>query len=243
VAEPLLELAGVSKRFGGVSALRTVDLRVHRGEIASVIGPNGAGKTTLFNVITGAFAPDSGSIHLEGHPIAGLPPHQIVRRGLTRTFQNIRLFHSMTVREHLAVARGAQRRHAAQSAPEALLARLGLEGLAGRRAAELSYGEQRRVEIGRALACGPQLLLLDEPVAGMSRPESDALALLLRQLRDEGLSILLIEHDMRFVMGLCDRVSVLDFGTLIASGPPAQVQADARVLAAYLGGEATDAAG
>jgi ABC-type branched-subunit amino acid transport system ATPase component len=246
VAEALLRLSGVGKRFGGVVALDGVDLEVGPGEIASVIGPNGAGKTTLFNVMTGAMTASKGAIEFAGSCIAGLKPHRIVRLGLARTFQNIRLFRSLTVREHFrlaqhAAARRGESRDAGAARLEELLDVLDLRTVEDRPATELSYGQQRRVEIGRALATAPRLLLLDEPVAGMSREETAAIAALLRTLRGRGLTILLIEHDMSFVMELCDRITVLDFGNVIACGEPACIQREPRVLEAYLGREADDA--
>lgn len=246
MAEALLRLSDVGKRFGGVVALEGVDLEVCPGEIASVIGPNGAGKTTLFNVMTGAIAATRGIIEFAGSRIAGLKPHRIVRLGLARTFQNIRLFHSLTVREHFRLAqhtaaRRGESRDAGAARMVELLDVLDLSAVAERPATELSYGQQRRVEIGRALATAPKLLLLDEPVAGMSREETSAIASLMRTLRKRGLTILLIEHDMSFVMDLCDRITVLDFGNVIACGDPASIQREPRVLEAYLGRESSDA--
>ena len=246
MVEALLRLSGVGKRFGGVVALDAIELDVAAGEIASVIGPNGAGKTTLFNVMTGAIAASEGTIEFAGSRIAGLKPHRIVRLGLARTFQNIRLFHSLTVREHFRLAQHTAARRgeppdAGAARLEELLDVLGLRMVEDRPATELSYGQQRRVEIGRALATAPKLLLLDEPVAGMSRDDTTAIAALLRALRARGLTILLIEHDMSFVMDLCDRITVLDFGNVIACGDPASIQREPRVLEAYLGREAGDA--
>ena len=242
MTEALLSLSGVGKRFGGVVALNGVNLQVAPGEIASVIGPNGAGKTTLFNLITGALTASAGSIKFAGSELVGLKPFRIVRSGLARTFQNIRLFHSLTVFEHLRLAQHVATRRGesgedGRARLAELLEMLGLSAVAGRAATELSYGQQRRVEIGRAVATDPRLLLLDEPVAGMSHEETDDIAALLRKLRSRGLTILLIEHDMSFVMDLCDQVTVLDFGNVIACGEPGEVQRDERVLEAYLGRE------
>ncbi|MDO9712665.1 ABC transporter ATP-binding protein [Paracraurococcus lichenis] len=243
MSPPLLELRDATMRFGGVTALGDVSLSLAAGEILGVIGPNGAGKTTLFNVITGAYRLTSGAVLFEGRPIQGLPPHRIARLGLARTFQNIRLFPSMTVAEHLHVAQPSG--FAASLLPgggdagrarvAAALERFGLGPCRDRLATTLPYGVQRRVEIARAWIAQPRLLLLDEPVAGMNPEEAAALAGLIRSLRADGMAVLLIEHDMPFVMGLCDRLQVLDFGTLIASGPPERVRQDPRVLDAYLG--------
>lgn len=243
---PLLEVDSVTRRFGGVTALADVSLKVPEGRIVGVIGPNGAGKTTVFNVITGAYAPTAGDVRLRGRSIAATAPHRIARAGIARTFQNLRLFGSMTVLEHLLVAqRGAHALRAllpVQLADKASLARaeevmmfFGLEPYRTRLAGELSYGIQRKVEMARALSMGPQLLLLDEPVAGMTHEETADIAGLLRRLKARGVAMLLIEHDMTFVMGLCDHLYVLDFGQLIAQGAPDEVRSNTAVLDAYLG--------
>jgi branched-chain amino acid transport system ATP-binding protein len=245
--EPLLRLRGVTKTFGGITALRDVSLTVTRGEIGGIIGPNGAGKTTVFNVITGAYGVNLGEILLGNRPIHRLKPFLIARLGIARTFQNIRLFSSMTVWEHLLVAQrgpplrlilpadltaaGARRR------AEQALSFLGLEAYRDRLAKSLSYGLQRKVEIGRALTSAPKLLLLDEPVAGMNEEESEDLRELLVRLKEMGLTILLIEHDMPFVMRLCDYLYVLDFGAVIATGDPDSVRHDPVVIDAYMGQE------
>jgi branched-chain amino acid transport system ATP-binding protein len=244
--QPLLRLTDVCKVFGGVHALSQISCEVPVGKIVGVIGPNGAGKTTMFNVITGAFPADAGSIVLNGDPITRLPAHRIVRAGISRTFQNIRLFGEMTVWEHLLVApRGSSRlrrflpiafadrdeiAHA-----EGVLKFFGLDEVRDRVARGLPYGLQRKVEMARALTAAPQLLLLDEPVAGMNHDEADEVRKLMLSLRDEGTSILLIEHDMAFVMNLCDYLYVLDFGVIIAEGRPDEVRANPVVLDAYLG--------
>ncbi len=245
-AEIMLEFRGVAKRFGGVSALSDVSFAVPRGRIVGLIGPNGAGKTTVFNLVTGAYRVSSGDILFERRSILGLRPYRIARRGIARTFQNIRLFRSMTVSEHLIVGRretswlgnllprGGADRAAAERA-ERILDLAGLGGVRDRIAATLPYGVQRKVEIARALAAEPRLLLLDEPVAGMNHDEAADLREWLKRLRGEGFTILVIEHDMPFVMTLCDEIHVLDFGVVIASGRPEEVRRHPAVLDAYLG--------
>jgi len=250
-APPLLRLTNISKTFGGIRALSDVSLTIPHNRIVGVIGPNGAGKTTLFNVISGAYRADAGEITLAGTPITHWPSYRIVRAGVVRTFQNIRLFAGMTVWEHLLVAQPHQgsslRRFlpvrwtdaaACQRAEEALVF-FGLQVHRHSLARTLAYGVQRKVELARALTAGPKLLLLDEPVAGMNHDETNELRDLLLQLQERGLSILLIEHDMAFVMNLCNALTVLDFGAVIAEGEPAQIRSDPMVLDAYLGSAAT----
>jgi len=251
----LLRISGAGKRFGGLQALSDVTLSIQGGQIYGLIGPNGAGKTTLFNVITGLYQPDGGEFELNGRPYSPSSPHEVASAGIARTFQNIRLFGDMTALENVMVGRhvrthqgviGAVLRHRAARDEEAaiqqraleLLNFVGIAHLAGRTARHLSYGDQRRVEIARALATDPLLLALDEPAAGMNATEKESLRILLLTIREQGTTILLIEHDVKLVMGLCDRLTVLDYGKVIAEGSPAEVQKHPAVIAAYLGGEA-----
>ncbi|MCQ9422884.1 ABC transporter ATP-binding protein [Pseudomonas sp. LJDD11] len=252
MSKPLLELRHVSKHFGGVTAVQDVSLAIQAGEVHGLIGPNGAGKTTFFNLMTGLYRADSGQFSLDGERYEPSSVHKVAQAGIARTFQNIRLFGSMTALENVMVGRhvrtrngvlAALLRHRRARQEEAetraiardWLAYVGIGELAERRADTLSYGHQRRLEIARALATEPRLLALDEPAAGMNLSEKQQLRELLDKIRRDGRTLLLIEHDVKLVMGLCDRITVLDHGQVIAHGTPQQVRENPAVIEAYLG--------
>jgi branched-chain amino acid transport system ATP-binding protein len=251
----LLSLERVERAFGGVRAVDGASFSVAPGEVHGLIGPNGAGKTTVINLVSGLLAPTRGALRLDGEPIGGLAPHRIAALGVARTFQNIRLFPELSAEDNVLVGAHRRRRPSlaahlllhprtaveareARAGAVALLERVGLSERRGEAARHLSYGEQRRVEIARALASGPRLLLLDEPTAGMNPVEVEAIALLIRRVAAEGCAVLLVEHNVRLVMDVCDTITVLDFGRVIARGPPAEVERDPAVIAAYLGSPA-----
>ena len=255
----MLKLSHVSKRFGGLSVLQDVSFEVPAGRVFGLIGPNGAGKTTVFNLITGLLAPSGGAIDLEGTSLLGMAPHQITRRGLGRTFQNIRIFKEMTLIDNVVVGMHAHldygvadwllalpafrgREAKARARAHELLAWVGLQAKADDLADNLSYGDQRKLELARALATEPKLLLLDEPVAGMNTGEKVELMRVIGEIAKRGFTVFMIEHDMRFVMGLCERIAVLNFGKIIAEGTPDEIKNNADVIEAYLGRDDDEAA-
>ena len=252
MSETVLKVAGISKRFGGLQALSDVGITIRRGQVYGLIGPNGAGKTTFFNVLTGLYTPDSGSFELAGKPYTPTAVHEVAKAGIARTFQNTRLFAEMTALENVMVGRhvrtqsgllGAilrtprfkrEEREITDRARE-LLDYVGIGKFADYKSRTLSYGDQRRLEIARALATDPQLIALDEPAAGMNATEKVQLRELIDRIRNDNRTILIIEHDVKLVMGLCDRLTVLDYGKQLAEGTPAEVMKNEKVIEAYLG--------
>ena len=257
----LLQTTDVVKRFGGLVAVNKISISLEQGRIASIIGPNGAGKTTFFNSLTGIYKPEEGQINFNGRSLIGLRPDQVSERGISRTFQNIRLFGSMTVLENIIVGMHTQLKQSAMDAlfrtkkfhdeekesenkASELMGYVGLKNVGNELARNLPYGGQRRIEIARAIAANPTLLLLDEPTAGMNPNETaDAIKLFRRIRDDKGITILLIEHDMRVVMGISEHISVMDYGEKIAEGAPQEIRKNQRVIEAYLGREAASARG
>lgn len=253
MSTPILELRDATIRFGGLTAVNKVSFSLNKGDLFGLIGPNGAGKTTCFNLITGVYRPTEGQILFKGESIGGLPPNKIAQKGICRTFQNIRLFGALSARENVMIGANLRSQTHLPSGffltppviketaelrerAEQLLHVVGLHDDFDTRSRDLSYGKQRRLEIARAMATQPELILLDEPAAGMNPYEKETLQAVVRRIRDEfGMTVLLIEHDMRFVMGLCERIVVLDHGEVIAEGPPEAIKSNPKVIEAYLG--------
>ena len=238
MSAPILEIRNISKRFGGLQALDDVSFDVARGEIVGLIGPNGAGKSTLFNTLVGLHSPTSGSVRLEGEDITGLKPHKVAARGMTKTFQNVALFAETSVLDNVLIGALLRSNVAeARKIAEGCLERVGLVGIAKKLAKDLSFPERARVEVARSLATQPKVLLLDEVMAALNRVEMQEIMALIRQLRDDGLTVVVVEHHMHAIMSLCERIIVLNFGRKIAEGSPEDISRNPEVVRAYLGRE------
>jgi|SRR5690554_4071049 branched-chain amino acid transport system ATP-binding protein len=238
MSAPILEIRNISKRFGGLQALDDVSFDVARGEIVGLIGPNGAGKSTLFNTLVGLHSPTSGSVRLEGEDITGLKPHKVAARGMTKTFQNVALFAETSVLDNVLIGALLRSNVAeARKIAESCLERVGLAGIANKLAKDLSFPERARVEVARSLATQPKVLLLDEVMAALNRVEMQEIMALIRKLRDDGLTVVVVEHHMHAIMSLCERIIVLNFGRKIAEGSPEAISRDPEVVRAYLGRE------
>jgi len=238
MSAPILEIRNISKRFGGLQALDDVSFDVARGEIVGLIGPNGAGKSTLFNTLVGLHSPTSGSVRLEGEDITGLKPHKVAARGMTKTFQNVALFAETSVLDNVLIGALLRSNVAeARKIAESCLERVGLAGIANKLAKDLSFPERARVEVARSLATQPKVLLLDEVMAALNRVEMQEIMALIRQLRDDGLTVVVVEHHMHAIMSLCERIIVLNFGRKIAEGSPEDISRNPEVVRAYLGRE------